>query len=261
MSLDRKDKTPSVKGFVTISVDRETYEEMRERADLLHMSMAELIKDAFRAYKSTVGLHGVADTLLVSLKSVHPEWPWEKEFPAKSPLSPYQQILMKPEITEYKSTAWIRSKEYPEKVGWPQFRPLARSFLGELKIEKTLIIPSTIWNSPEVCRWVENWLVLQRVLEETKRLFGKEEPLLRVYVVKEENLRKKGIDEKFYDIGIYGDLVVGFLTISENSDPEGYRWSARSEDIRDAKDAFEKIKTEALKEDEVIKKISEVLHK
>lgn len=227
-------------GFTTITVSRDTHKKIMERAHLAGKSAAELVEAMFEVYEEERRPHRIVDSIFRLLREI-PQFSWPA-FPAVSPIDPYQAILMEPDVEAYRSTAWVRSEEYPDTVGLPQFRPVARSFLGELKIQKMLILSPQVWNSKKVWEWVLKWVVLHYILGDD----------LQTFVVPEKDI-PKNINKKYLDMGIYGNLVIGYLQLSEKSEPLIYTWIKTREELKTAKDIFDGLKSYAVKPEEYIK--------
>ena len=232
-----------MKGFTTITVRRETYEKIREIARSKGWSTAEVVRDMFEVYGERERWRSVVDSFLKAMSTLSEpvlQWPG---FPAERTADPYQAILMVPSVKDYKSTSWIRSEEYPHNVGAPQFRPMGRVFLDDLKIQKIIILSSKVWNNKKVWEWVWKWVNLHNATGDK----------VEVFVVREEEIPQEEIDKKYFDLGIYGNLLVGFLSLTEKSDPVSYTWVRTKEELKTANEKFEELKKYAVKTEDYVK--------
>lgn len=225
------------KGYTTITIRTESYEEITRIAHSVGYSSVEIIDYLLRLFKEYGQGHLITQPMLKAL-GVLPEheYTWKHAFPAESSLEPYQAILMEPDVKDYKSTAWIRSKEYVDNVGYPQFRPASRAFLGLLKIQKMFILSKEALNNKKVSAWIQQWIVLQNMIESVQS------GMLQIFVVDQENIPKGKINEKYFDMGIYGDIVVGYLELDEMSKPLAYTWTSKKEELETAENAFKELK-------------------
>lgn len=235
-------------GKTTITVQKELYKRIKEIASSKKLTVAELIEEAFSVYEKEERPRLYIDSILRTL-DISPDhsFRWPAGFPATLPYDPYYMILMDPKVREYFSTAWIRSKEYIKNVGYPQFRPLGRTLLGELKVQKILILPENALTNENVREWVQRWIVVKNIFDDLKVTLGE---MFHLFIVWEKKARAEGIHEKYYDMGIYGDLVVGYLELSEKSDALSYTWVNREEEKKAAREAFKKLIDCAVKPEE-----------
>ena len=220
-------------GFTTITVRRETYKKISEVAKSKGWSTAEIVEDMLKFYEERERWHSVVESFIKAMSTLPKRALQWQGFPAEQPADPYQAILSEPDVKDYRSTSWMRSEEYVnDNVGSPQFRPIARVFLDDLKIQKIIILSPKVWNNKKVWEWVWKWVNLHKVVGDK----------LQVFVVREEAIPQKEMDRKFLDMGIYGDLLVGYLSLNEKSEPVAYGWVKTELELETAKRKFEALK-------------------
>ena len=188
--------------YTSITVKNDLYDRIKKIADPRGMSAAEVVDDLVAYYERN------PIPLRVDIKPAEAEFKWE--WPG-----PYLQIITDPRVGDYRSTAWIRTGGYVETIGAPQWRPEIRERLesdDEFKIEKIFLLSPKVWEEKKVWAWIFDWHSVSFTYKERVQYF----------VVKEEDARAEGIDPEYYDMGIYGDKLVGFLTVNEKSEPEVY---------------------------------------
>jgi hypothetical protein len=212
-----------------LAVRRKSYEKIMERARKEGKTAVELVEEMLEFYERYEILRRIKQQPVLL-------WP---KFPALHPQDPYHVVLMDPRIKEYKSTSWVRSREYADKAGAPQLRPVGRVFTGDFEIEKVLILSPKSWRDKKAWEFVWKWINLSMSLK----------PKLQVFVVREESIRDK-IEEKYFDMGIYGNIRVGFLTLTEDSEPTSYYWVDSEQELEAAKRNFEEIKKHAVKQED-----------
>jgi len=209
--------------YTSITVKDDLFQRIKEIADPRGMSAAEVVDDLVTYYERN------PIPLRVDIKPAKAEFAWK--WPG-----PYLQIITDPRVEDYKSTAWIRTRGYVDIIGPPQWGPEIRERLardGEFKIEKIFIISPKVWEEKKVWAWIFDWHGVHFTYKERVQYF----------VVKEKDARTAGIDPEYYDMGIYGDKLVGFLKVNEKSEPEGYYTvSFPLSRIEEATDAFNKLK-------------------
>jgi hypothetical protein len=225
------------KGFKVISVHDTIYDKIKRSAKSEKMNIAEFIENLVNKYEPPPSPPPFLGEESVEEKPKHGflAWPWP---------GPYVRVVTAPQVTEYKSTAWVLSEQYPEKVGLPQLDPNILKRIqdekDEFKMEKILVISQKAWDKVEVWRWIFEWFY-QSVKYEKK---------LQLLVVNEKSVPPNTIDKKYYDMGIYGDEIVAFLTLLEGWEREpknlSYAWHFDPPEIEKAKATFEKLKNHAV---------------
>lgn len=139
----------------------------------------------------------------------------------------YEDIVLDQKIKSYISTAWIRTKEYIVNVGRPLWMIDRRSREDEsFNVEKMFIISPNSWYEKDIWEWIGYWLI-----------YCIREERFRIFIVKEKDAYQATNNvTKYYDMGIYkeasdreeAEVVVGYLTIDEKSNPGPYqRFSSR----------------------------------
>jgi len=159
------------------------------------------------------------------------EWLWP---------GPYESIVLDPSVHRYLSTAWIRSKEYVASAAPPQYAIDKRIREDkQFNVEKMFVISENAWSASEVWNWIANWFVYC--------FLGRER--FKLLIVKERDARAKGIEEKYFDMGIYGDppRAIGYLTLDEKSAPQTYTWVSPHDtrEVNKALASFETLKNRA----------------
>jgi len=212
------------KGFTSITIREEAYKKIKEIASSKGMRVAELVERLLDHYERRSALP------LILTESVEPkrvEWTWP---------GPYVYIVTDPKVQVYMSTAWIRSKEYPEKAGRPQWVPEIESRVRsdeKFRVEKVFVISKKAWDESEVWKWVGKWVSLNFAYGEK----------IKAFIVREDDALHKGVPELYFDMGIYGEQMVGFLQLDEESNPEVYYTiSLPQKEITNAIKEFGKLK-------------------
>jgi len=240
------------KNFKTISIDKDTYATVKALAEESSppKKVAELTRDLINTYKD-LPLFRVLVNLGVKPEEV--EWgaKWQKDSHF------LDAILSDPEIKSYKSTAWIRTGEYPEKAGHPQFgntlgRRLADAHNAEdFSFEKILIVSAEAEKDKETWRWIWKWWNMKVEYRDKVEVVVVREDMAE----KEFKISYKEKKRVFYDMGIYGTKLVALLSIGEHSDPGMYRWITPS--LVPAEEAFAGLKDCGMQQEEVKKYLLE----
>lgn len=143
----------------------------------------------------------------------------------------YEKVLTAPDITEYRSVAWIRSGDYWQDLPGRQGMRLNYELLDRgVRIERVLILGWNVW-PPELRlppaslrRWIDEqhyrgvWLLLLRESD----LVGEPE-LIR-------------------DFGIYGDRAVGELHLDSDSRTVSFTLSFEQAAVQTAKEQWARLK-------------------
>jgi len=194
------------KGFTSVSIHRDKYETIKKIADLEGQTITQLIEHLITQYSSPEKRALIDETISNGFKKI--EWKWP---------GPYEEIILDPNIKHYRSTAWIRSKEYITKAGPPLWKLDKRVREDEkFSVDRLFVISQNAWGSKEVWEWVANWLIYCFLRLEK----------FKIFVVKEKDAVKKKIPDRYYDMGIYGEppRIVGYLVLDQKSNPISYTW-------------------------------------
>jgi len=239
-------------GFKVVTVHKKTYEEIKELAKLENCTVPKFIDNLVLKYKRPIPPPPLFDE---PVKPKETRWDWP---------GPYISAVTAPRVEYYRSTAWILTEDYPDTVGRPQWDPailerVMRAHQGKekFKVEKILIISPDAWNKKRVWDWVSEWYVMDFAYGNAAKVFVISQDDLEGK--KKNALECKDIDKKYYDMGIYDDEMVAFLTLNKDyaTKPRGIRfyWDFDPDDISEAKKVFEKIKTCALTRAEVMQRL------
>ena len=232
------------KGFKVISVHDKLYYEIKKLAEKKRKTIAGFIEDMYKVYTSQaieVGENGV-------VRPLETKWPWP---------GPYVDVVTRPKVKHYRSTAWIINEQYPEKIGTPQMSPKIMERIRDEKdffIEKIIIVSPKAWNKVAVWKWIFEWFSISFVYGDR----------VKVFVVNENAAKESGIDKRFFDMGIYGTEQLGFLELNEDWDQIPtqeleYTWVYDRKRIKEAQDAFERLKSLAVDNSIIIKQFSKFL--
>jgi hypothetical protein len=212
-----------VKGFTSISIHKEKYDILKAIAQQKGLAVTKLAEWLISQY-SRPDIRAMIDE---ELRRAEYDWP-----------GPYLDIVTNPDIKNYKSTAWVRTEDYIDNVG-SQLWKIDRRFHDDdkFKVERVVILSSNAWLKKRVWTWIGNWLVYNFLRPENFKLF----------IVREKDLIQKGIDQKCYDMGIYGEppVGIGYLDLTKASTTESYTYVPVGPDDKEAKKAekcFDEIK-------------------
>jgi len=231
------------KGFKVISVHDRIYDEIKRLAGEKGKTIAGFIEDMYKVYTSSgviVDKNGV-------VRPIEIKWPWP---------GPYVDEVTRPEVKDYRSTAWIFSEQYPERIGTPQLNPKIMERIRNEKdflVEKMIVVSPKAWDKIVVWRWIFEWFNISFVHGDR----------VKVFVVDERKISNSGIDKRFFDMGIYGNNAVGFLELNEDWEqfPETilYVWVRDRRKIEEAKDNFERLKDFRVDRSVIIERFSKFL--
>jgi hypothetical protein len=235
-------KEKNEKEFTSITVPKETWKKLKDRSKSLNTSLAKLIEQLLdeSAHAPILGRKDVSSAA----------WKWP---------GPYTQVVLDPRVTRYKSTAWVRTQEYVEKVLGPQWLPSVVKRVEtdeEFELEMIFILSKESWGQAGVWDWITRWLTME--WRDPKRV--------HIYVVEEKSalealeIKESEIDNpkktKHLDMGIYGEGLVGFLEVNKDSSIGPYTWIFNLVEIEEAKKAFEKIKAKKLSQGDILRELS-----
>jgi hypothetical protein len=232
-------------GFKVISIREAVYDGIKTLAESKGKTIAALIEDMYKVYTSpsiAIGENGVA-------RPIETKWPWP---------GPYVSVVTSPKVKHYRSTAWIINEEYPEKIGTPQMDPKIMDRIRkeeDFSVEKIIVVSPKAWDKVAVWKWIFEWFSISFVYGER----------VKVFVVDEKKVSKNNeIDKRFFDMGIYGDELVGFLELNEDWDhipteQLEYSWIYDRRRIKEAQDKFERLKRFAADRSLIIEQFSKFL--
>jgi hypothetical protein len=226
-----------VKGYASITIPEEVHEKIESMARSRGKTIVDFFRDWIKDYEDSSKLIGILDRAL-AMRLSPIEVNWGKIWSERGVL-PYEEIFNDEEIKFYKSTAWIRTAEYPEKAGTAQWPPTLQTRLRkdkEFKFEKVLVVSKGAWDTDEVWEWVFKWTGIRS--EYRKQI--------EVFVIREADALRIDSDVCLLDMGVYGRKVLGTLEVNEKSDPGDYKWRLLPEEIDDAIKAFEGFKKAAI---------------
>lgn len=237
-----------------ITVHEQTYKEIKGLAESRKCTIPEVIRELVRQYKPPLHPPPLFEEEAVD-KPKQTVWDWP---------GPYVRVVTAPQVEHYCSTAWILTEDYPDTVGRPQWDPailerVMRAHQGKEKfsVEKILIVSPEAWSKKRVWDWVSEWFVMDFA-------YGK---AAKVFVVPQRALEDKkteecrDIDPKYYDMGIYGNEMVAFLTLGKDyASKQGkgiqFLWDFDPEEIKKAQKIFEELKKCALNRADVMKRLA-----
>jgi hypothetical protein len=194
------------KGFTSVTMHVENYEKIKRIAESKGNTVSQLIEYLIDQYADPSKRAFIDEPTSGGFTKV--EWAWP---------GPYQDIVSDPAVQCYLSTAWIRSKEYVKTAASPQWAIDKRIREDrQFRAEKMFIMSEKAWEADDVWNWIANWFVYCFLGQERFKLL----------IVKEREARAKRIEERYFDMGIYGDppKAIGYLTLDENSSPQLYTW-------------------------------------
>jgi len=206
------------KGFTSITVHKDKYETIKRLADSQGQTVTHLVEYLIAQYSHPDRRALIDETASNGFTRV--EWKWP---------GPYEDIVSDPSIKNYKSTAWIRSKDYISKAGPPLWKIDKRIREDEkFSVERMFIVSQNAWGSNEVWEWLGNWLIYCFLRVEK----------FKIFLAKEKDAMGRKIPERYYDMGIYGDppRIVGYLSLDSKSAPLSYTWVSPL-DVKEIKNA------------------------
>jgi len=233
-------------GFKVVSVHERIYDEIKRLAESRGKTIAALVEDMYRVYISppvVVDENGV-------VRPIEIKWPWP---------GPYVEVVTRPKVKHYRSTAWIFNEQYPEKIGTPQVNPKIIERIRNEKdflVEKVIVVSPKAWDKIVVWKWIFEWFNISFVYGDR----------VKVFVVDERKISKSdGINKRFFDMGIYGNEAVGFLELDEDWEkiPEQleYLWVYDRRRIKEAEDNFERLKDFQVDRSTIIGQFSKFLER
>lgn len=178
-------------------------------------------------------------------------------------------IFKNKEIEFYKSTAWIRSKEYPKKAGvqqWPDRLQARVEEDPDFTFEKILIVSTEAFDKTETWQWFLDWATIKAEYPRQVGLYVVDQrdadKITEEYperIIPDPDAEKNSFerDRACYDMGIYGKKAVGFLPIDKRSEPGHFRLDDKPSVLQQATWWFRKLKKCAMPMSEVMEKVGE----
>jgi len=228
-----------VKGYTSVTVKEEIYEKIKAIAREKDETIAAVIEQLLALYEPP---SPPAPLIAQEVRPERTEWKWP---------GPYEQVILDKRVQHYMSTAWIRTAGYIEKVATPQYGPALMERIQKeegFKVEKLFVVSEKAWDKREVWNWILVWLTLQ--FSYPTRVVA--------YVVKEKRAIDEGINDDYFDMGIYGRGLVGFLDIKPDSSYGKYMWEFDENEVKLALDAFEKLKKLSITRTEIYQTLSKL---
>jgi hypothetical protein len=147
----------------------------------------------------------------------------------------YERLLDRPDVTHYRSAAWVRTADYWRDMPGRQSMELNYALARRgVQIERVLILPEELWPekkalpSPLVRGWIDEQL-----------LHG-----ITLSLVREERLRAE--PDLLRDFGIYGDVATGLHELDPQSRTLRFVVSFDPQNLRIAEDRWERLRLFAL---------------
>lgn len=155
-------------------------------------------------------------------------------FRAESWRVPYQKILSQPDVTLYKSIAWVKSEAYwQDEAGRSSIEFNYELISRGKEIERIFILRDNVLKSSKIKKWIRE-----------QRDNG-----IKVLIAKESSIPSE--EDLLYDLGIYGNRAVGYQHIDDNCRTIKFELYFDKSQIERAKEIFERLKLHTLKTSEV----------
>lgn len=147
----------------------------------------------------------------------------------------YERLLRSPDVREYRSAAWVRSKDYwQDPPGRQSTRENFEAAHRGVLVQRIVILPDHLWPrgaavpTAAIFPWIEE-----------QHAHG-----LRVYLVRESDLDDE--PDGPADFGIYGDRAVGTQELDERSRTVRFTLAFDRQAIRLAADRWDRLKIYAI---------------
>ena len=141
----------------------------------------------------------------------------------------YHEILSQPDVTEYKSVAFVKSENYWHDETGKYSIQFNYELLKKGKgIERIFIIRDSVWNSNRIKDWIRE----------------QKEKGIVVGVAKESRIPPE--EDLLYDLGIYGNRAVGYQTTNDDCKTTSFQFHFNKDTIDKAKEQFERLKIHTL---------------
>ncbi len=232
MSTTNRKKKP--REFTSITIHSTKFDKIKRIADARNQSAAKFVEDLVDYYieRGPIALRAHNDIQPTTYRT---EVTWKGAVWAR----PYVEIITDPTVRVYRSTAWVRSKEYvigADSPAAPQWGPRIMARLDrdrDFRIMKIFVISAKAWDAKEVWVYVSHWSMANLA-------YGGR---VEYFIVKEEQAREEGINKKYFDMGLYGNQLVGYLDLDEKSTPLQYHTESLPESkIKEALEQFERLR-------------------
>lgn len=168
------------------------------------------------------------------LRPLHSYWrEWKLKYEGEMWRSAYRQVLDQSDVREYKSIAWVKSKEYwQDPPGQESFRynhELAKN--KEKSVERIFLIRDSVWDSSDV----------KKMIREDR------DAGIHVRVAREERVPI----ELRHDLGIYGNRAVGYQYTDDQSQTDHFDLIFNPDEIQIARTHYEGLERWSLTEQEL----------
>jgi len=219
-SARAKFKSITVEARVNPNDEEKTYDKIERFAREKGLSNAAFLRNLVEQYED------IATLPLLRLNVTPIEVVWPKE--AWQYGEPFKGIFSDPGIHSYKSIAWIRTAEYVQRVGRPQWPDELKNRIASKEeppfmFKKMLLISPEAREKLETWEWAFWWLHIKSEYPDKVEIFAVDEEYATKW--KAKNWPEELADlRKLCDMGIYGDKAVGFLEVNEKSETGNYKW-------------------------------------
>jgi hypothetical protein len=142
----------------------------------------------------------------------------------------YEKLLSSPDVKNYRSVAWVRTKDYwQDAPGRQSMKANYDAILKRIRIERIIILRSDLWPTDAV---LPSETVLSWINDQHKHGIW-------VMLVRESDLMNE--PDLKADFGIYGDRAVGTQELDENSRTVRFTLAFDQETIRLNDDRWRKL--------------------
>ena len=142
----------------------------------------------------------------------------------------YEKLLRSPDLHEYRSVAWVRTKDYWQDQPGRQSMQVNFEVVHQgMLIERIIILRDDLWPQGEILPSTE---VLPWIQEQ-------HDHGLRVRLVRESDLASES--DLLADIGMYGDRALGVQELDERSRTLRFTLTCDRQAVRLAKDRWERL--------------------
>lgn len=249
--------------YKTATMKRETYQKLQDIAKDQDKSVSKVIEEMVEEHDRSALLLGIFG--LGGSVSSNPN-AWREH-------AILREILKDKRIKFYKSASWVRSEEYPEKVDpplqlpdrsypdmahskqWPDTLEERIARDPEFRFEKLLIISQEALEEKSsasvfkkrVMDWACGWYLREERYPEKVEVVAVEQKdadaLLGINREATESERAQAdAKRKFYDMGLYKPVGLGFLSIDPKSEPGSFEFKTDTLSLKQADDIFDKLK-------------------
>jgi hypothetical protein len=219
MTLEEKKRER--KKFRSITVEDEVYNKLDRFAREKDSAIGAFLKKLVSQYENIATLP-LLRLGVTPLEVVWPRQAWKYG-------EPFKGIFDDPGIETYKSIAWLKSAEYVQKAGKPQWPDELKRRIQDVEhpfiFKKMLLLSREARGTVEAWEWAFWWLQIKSQCPPDR---------VSVFVVDDERAKEwkkpprwpKELADlaEYNDFGIYGDKAIGFLKIEAGSEPGTYTW-------------------------------------